>query len=1137
MINVRNALFSLAVLVSILLGLNGIVVAREHADALETPAYGILVERVESKSEAEQAGFQPGDILLSCTTGEGVNFPVQSPFGFYEIEILLNAWGGVTLQGTRGAETKVWTLKSSPVGLQIRPVLTGNIFILYDKARSLAEDGKAMEAAALWKSLAVEQAEFSSSPWLSSWLLFHAAELLARSHQWGEADRLYQEAVHYAQGAEPSVSSFILQTWAGTYQTRGDFDGAEKYYKQSLNKIHNKGDETLLAAKSLTSLSIIARNRGDLVKAESYAKLSLSIRGKLAPGSLWMANGLQSVGIIRWMVGDYSDAEDYYNRSREIYQKLAPDSVNLASNLNNLGILAWNRGDAVKAEEYYLDSLRIYRRLSPEDLDVAGIYLNLAAVVRRRGELESAEKYFVHALEIQEKIAPNSRDVAQSLNGLAILATSRRDLVNAEKYCRRALEILERTSPNSADAAMSFSNLADVLRVSGDLVKAEEYYLMALQIQQRISTSNYDYGNTLNNLGSLAYERNNLTQAAEHYQQALAVFQKLAPGSMEYAESLSGLAFVSQRQGQLDAAAQYFEKALAVLENHAAHLGGSKEAQTGLRAQHSDYYLKYIDLLMDQNRPELAFEVLERWHARSLLELLTEAQVDIEKGADPALLQQERLVKERLTAKTNQQIQAINGKDNNKERIAAINKEIEELLAQFHQIEGHLRATSARYAALFHPERLNVREVQQQLLDKDTLLIEYALGDEQSYVWIVDESSLETHQLPKRAIIEGAARRFYNSLTVRSHLHKIETGIQRHTRLQYAGLERERAAVALSKMVVRPIARRLKNKRLLIVADGALQYIPFAALPEPDIKERGMASQPLIVRHEIVNLPSASVLSVLRQHSATRKVPPHLVAILADPVFSETDSRVIGKREAQKTAQALPPGPIAQATQFWTRSINDVGLLGFGRLPFSRQEAKAIMSLAPSGEGMEALDFRASRSTAVSKALAQYKIIHFATHGLLNSKHPELSGVVLSLVDQEGRPQNGFLGLQEVYNLNLPAELVVLSACETGLGKEIRGEGLVGLTRGFMYAGASRVAASLWSIDDAATAELMTRFYKAMLRDGLSPPAALRRSQLQMRQQERFADPYYWASFIIQGEWKGAFPVVRHGLLVGERHR
>jgi CHAT domain-containing protein len=589
---------------------------------------------------------------------------------------------------------------------------------------------------------------------------------------------------------------------------------------------------------------------------------------------------------------------------------------------------------------------------------------------------------------------------------------------------------------------------------------------------------------------------------------------------MEYAESLSGLAFVSQHQGQLDTAAQYFEKALAVLENHAAHLGGSKEAQTGLRAQHSDYYLKYIDLLMAQNRPELAFEVLERWHARSLLELLTEAQVDIEKGADPALLQQERLVNERLTAKTNQQIQAINGKDNNKERIATINKEIEELLAQFHQIEGQLRATSAGYAALFHPERLNVREVQQQLLDKDTLLIEYALGDEQSYVWIVDESSLETHQLPKRAIIEAAARRLYNSLTVRSHLHKIETGIQRHGRLQHAGLERERAAVALSKMVLRPIARRLKNKRLLIVADGALQYIPFAALPEPGIRKRSAASQPLIVRHEIVSLPSASVLSVLRQHSATRKVPPHLVAILADPVFSEKDSRVIGKREAQNTAQALP-AETAETTRPWARSINDVGLFGFGRLPFSRQEAKAIVSLTPPGEAMASLDFQASRSTAVSQALAQYKIIHFATHGLLNSKHPELSGVVLSLVDQKGRPQNGFLGLQEVYNLNLPAELVVLSACETGLGKEIRGEGLVGLTRGFMYAGASRVAASLWSIDDAATAELMSRFYKAMLRDGLSPPAALRKSQLQMRQQERFADPYYWASFIIQGEWKG----------------
>jgi CHAT domain-containing protein len=178
------------------------------------------------------------------------------------------------------------------------------------------------------------------------------------------------------------------------------------------------------------------------------------------------------------------------------------------------------------------------------------------------------------------------------------------------------------------------------------------------------------------------------------------------------------------------------------------------------------------------------------------------------------------------------------------------------------------------------------------------------------------------------------------------------------------------------------------------------------------------------------------------------------------------------------------------------------------------------MALAAKGAGLKAVDFDANRATATNTDLSQYRIVHFATHGLLNSQHPELSGVVLSLLDEQAQPQDGFLRAHEIYNLNLPAELVVLSGCKTGLGKEIKGEGLVGLTRGFMYAGAARVVVSLWDVNDVATAELMKRFYQKMLAEGQRPAAALRAAQVAMWKEKRWQAPYYWAAFVLQGEWR-----------------
>jgi CHAT domain-containing protein len=283
----------------------------------------------------------------------------------------------------------------------------------------------------------------------------------------------------------------------------------------------------------------------------------------------------------------------------------------------------------------------------------------------------------------------------------------------------------------------------------------------------------------------------------------------------------------------------------------------------------------------------------------------------------------------------------------------------------------------------------------------------------------------------------------------------------------------------------------------------------------------------LIVKHEIVSLPSASALAIQRSELAGRQPAPKMLAVIADPVFDRADARFT--TPATETSDKTQPQTIgaddARSIEHLAENSADKSgvttlRLVIPRLPFTRQEANQLMALAPKGSSFSAIDFQASRATVLDPALSQYRYVHIATHGLLDTERPGLSALVFSMVDAQGQPQNGFLRANDIYNLKLPAELVVLSACQTGLGKDIKGEGLVGLTRGFMYAGAARVVVSLWNVNDKATADLMARFYEKMLKQGQRPAAALRAAQFEMWKQKQWQSPYYWAAFTMQGEWR-----------------
>jgi CHAT domain-containing protein len=419
-------------------------------------------------------------------------------------------------------------------------------------------------------------------------------------------------------------------------------------------------------------------------------------------------------------------------------------------------------------------------------------------------------------------------------------------------------------------------------------------------------------------------------------------------------------------------------------------------------------------------------------------------------------LQKERSLQQQLDTLEKQRIEVLNRPNHTPAQEAELEKQRQTLIAQYQDIQTQIRTTSPRYAALTQPQPLTLAQIQQQILDDNTILLQYSLGNDRSYL--------------------------------------------------------AKANDAISQMILQPVAAQLGQKRLLIVGDGVLNYLPFAALSLPG-KSGENRNPPLIVDHEIVLLPSASTLGILRQNYNDRQPPNRTLAILADPVFSANDERVKNSSSAtaQQAVESVNPG--------LSRSRGDNNAQ-FDRLKFTRQEAQIIQGLVPANSSTQSFDFAASRAAATSSNLSQYKIIHFATHGLANSAHPELSGIILSLIDEKGNALNGFLRLTDIFNLKLAADLVVLSACQTGLGQNIQGEGMVGLTRGFMYAGAQRVVVSLWSVDDEGTATLMSSFYQGMLQKGLTPAAALRAAQLEMWKQEKWKSPYYWAAFTLQGEWR-----------------
>jgi len=978
-------------------------------------------------------------------------------------------------------------------------------------------------------------------------LLAQAEKLRAeqRKDSSSEAAQIYREAATVLRGhGRLSEAAAAFRSAGEMYQSLGDCRSALECYDQAL-PLSRKSKNSLEEGRIINAASYAHFLQGDTKAAYSAAVAALKIGENLKSAPV-RARALSNLGEAFYNLGDLAAAQKHQQLALELWTELGDQSGRSLA-LTALGYYSSLQAKPQASIAYFQQGVTAAH--GAHDVRLEAMALNgLANITAKAGNKQEALATYQQA----EQLVGMTGDricAASILGGIGFVYLSVGDPKSAYRYVEQEVATFQAINATwgVAEAKLDLGRIQNNLR---EHEKALQTLDEAMQLFRSLGMDRME-GHALREIGGVQQSMGNLTGALSTFKQALdrihpgqdqrykaftlshiasvlesmqkedealRYYEAALPLSKEAADTagesnaLFNIARIERNRGQLTRAQEHIESALGIDESIRAKVA-SHDLRASYLASVRDAYELYIDILAQRHviDPRAGFDAQvfaasERGHARSLLDALQESTTDIREGVDPDLLLKEKSLRQSLNEKGEQQIQATARKDTG--AVQTLSREIDLLTGQYSETLDRIRAASPKYAALTLPEPLKLADAQ-RLLDDNTIIVEYTVGDPRSYAAVVSHTGLSIHPLPPRAEIEAAAVRLRNAFIDMQQIPG-ESSQQREARERKASETIPAELAQVSKLVLAPLAGSLGNKRLLIVADGALQYVPFHALPEAD-----GTNQVLLQQHEIVYLPSISTLSAILSEARERKPAANSVAVFADPVFEVNDPRV-----KRASGEATPESDESKNVR---KALRDIGLSADGveipRLLASREEAESIITSAPWWSGLKAVGFDANRSRVLSDDLANYGIVHFATHGLINSEHPELSGIVLSLFDEQGHSQDGFLRLHDIYNLRLPADLVVLSACSTGLGKEIKGEGLVGLTRGFMYAGASSVVASLWKVDDEATAQLMTYFYQAMFSSGLTPAAALRDAQLKMSHDKRWHEPYYWAGFVIQGRY------------------
>jgi CHAT domain-containing protein/Tfp pilus assembly protein PilF len=890
-------------------------------------------------------------------------------------------------------------------------------------------------------------------------------------------------------------------------------------------------------ATSLNNLAQMYQTQGEYAKAEPLFRQALAIRNQvLGERHPDYALSLNNLAVLYQDQGQYGKAEPLYRQALEIRkQVLGQRHPDFAQSLNNLAALYNFQGEYAKAEPLFCQARDIYQQvLGERHPDYATSLNNLAGLYHDQGEYAKAEPLFRQALEISKQVQGQRHpDYAQSLNNLAFLYWSQGEYTKAEPLYREALEIKEQVLGESHPSyAQSLNNLAALYRDQGEYAQAEPLYRQTLEIKKQVLGEHHpDYARSLNNLAGLYHAQGEYAQAEPLYRQALAVLRQRPEGPPREFGQLSAAdlrplpdtvtalanycVLLEQRlgprptPGQLRAADHAFALALAlrerlrqeVLQQDASklHHGAEKlhliPRRIGLCQRLFDQESSVADL-------ETALATAEQGTARVFLEQLGKARA-LAVGRVSAPLGSQELTYRRQLRELDTRIAKEQDKPAVKrdpDKVGQLLDEQKKVEAQLTELIGQMEKEYPQYAALKYPKPCSVAEARACLAPTEVALL-FVPGDEKSYLVLVEAQPAADDKGHGLAIYALPGR------------DDLADGVSRLTdRDTFLAQAKARACAKQAyELLLAPVKDRIRGKDLVIVPSGPLAYVPFEALLEN--------GRYLIERHRIRYAPSLTALHLVRLWEKTRAKPERPLWAMADPVYDKTDKRVEGEKElAQATQDALAKylsgakhGP-AQGEPY-------------ARLRFTGEEAAAIRARLGAADadvltGLQATE-AAVKAASDKGLLARARYVHFATHGILGLDTGQPPALVLSLVGNDGQPDadgglnDGFLRLDEVTRLKLNADLVVLSACETGKGRLYAGEGVTGLARAFLYAGSRGVVCSLWSVDDRETASLMTRLY-AGLKDGQPAADALRAAKLEMIRSGK--PPVYWAPFILIGE-------------------